>query len=340
MKAIVHGTGLIGSSVGLALAVQGWEVAGWDPDPQALEMAERLGAVARSLDGPGDGLDQVDLVVLAGPPSATLDTLATLTTPALVTDVAGVKVPIVVAAGHLPHFVGGHPMAGRASSGPGSASASMFQGATWVLTEDGSNEADLDRMTSIVASMGADPTVMSAEEHDAAVAQISHVPHLLAASLLDLASDEPQTLGLAAGGFRDLTRVAASEPGWWSEVLLANSDHVVTAIEALEERLLSWKGALRAGRPDQVTGALERARTTRSGLGPGVTQVGVLLFDRPGEIARVGHALEQSRVDVRDLQLRHAEHGGGGILTLSVYPGEAARLRAALVGEGFSLEPG
>jgi hypothetical protein len=91
MKAIVHGTGLIGSSVGLALAVQGWEVAGWDPDPQALEMAERLGAVARSLDGPGDGLDQVDLVVLAGPPRQPW--IPHPDHPGLVTDVAGARSP-------------------------------------------------------------------------------------------------------------------------------------------------------------------------------------------------------------------------------------------------------
>jgi prephenate dehydrogenase len=330
-RAFVLGTGLLGSSVGFALRRQGWNVSGWDPETGVLEQAAKRGAIEGLMDGPDP--ENADLVVLAAPPDAVAITLGKLNTDSLVTDVSSVKSPIVAAARHLAHFVGGHPMAGGETSGPEMASSSMFQGATWVLTTDGVDVADLARMREIVTSFGANPIEMTAAEHDMAVARVSHLPHVLAAVLLNLVQDDPATLALAGGGFRDLTRIAAGQSGWWSEVLTANADQVTASIESLDAALEKWKTASKT----DLAGLLESARQARLGLGEHNTQVRVVLVDEPGEIARVGHALEQSRVDVRDFQLRHGEHGGGGVLTISVRGEGKDALTMALLDEGFEV---
>lgn len=334
-RAHVLGTGLIGASVGLALRSSGWHVAGWDPASAVLDGAAERGAIAERLDGPHSS--GAELVVLAAPPEAIVAMLADMATDALVTDVAGVKVPVVLAAGHLAHFVGGHPMAGGETSGPALASSSLFRGATWVLTTDGSAEADIAAMSHIVAGLGANPVEMTAAEHDAAVARASHLPHVLAAALIGLAHARPSTLTLAGGGFRDLTRIAAADSGWWTEVLAANAEHVAESIDELAAALDTWRTSMSHGDHADLAARLEAARAARAGLGEHHTQVRVVLLDRPGEIARVGHALEASRVDVRDFQLRHGEHGGGGILTISVKGEGKDALTRALVDEGFEV---
>jgi prephenate dehydrogenase len=288
--------------------------------------------------GRPEAIDQVDLVVLAGPPRAVIADLAGTFTDALVTDVAGIKLPVVTAAGHLTHFVGGHPMAGREHVGPRAASAALFRGAAWILCTDGVAQADLLRMTKIVKDLGAVPVAMTATEHDAAVAAISHLPQVLASALVQVAGADPHALDLAAGSFRDLTRVALSEPAWWAELLVANQSQVRQVIGSLMETLEGWNSALEEGAVDRLSAQLQDARQVRRAMAPPVVAVGVVMEDRPGELGAVGRALAVTGVDVRDLQLRHGPHGGGGVLTLSVRPGEAAALRQALAGEGFELE--
>jgi prephenate dehydrogenase len=336
--AAISGTGLIGASIGLGLRRQGWRVTGWDPDAEVLERAMLAGAidVAAASHTEASGGD-CDLVVLAGPPGGVLASLADLDTGALVTDVAGVKSPVVAAAGHLARFVGGHPMAGREMSGPDAASAALFRGAAWVLATDGAAAGDVEQMERVVRSLGARPVLMTAAEHDAAVAVVSHLPQVLAAALIREAGASHTALDLAAGSFRDLTRVAASDPTAWRELLAANREYAAGAIRRYGARLESWADAIERGDTDALGDALAAARDTREGLAPPVVAVGVALADRPGELARVGHALETSAVDVRDLQLRHAPHGGGGLLSLFVRPGEAEALRSALADEGLLL---
>jgi prephenate dehydrogenase len=281
--------------------------------------------------------EMADLVVLAGPVRAIIETLSGLSTGALVTDVAGIKTPVVKAGSHLAHFVGGHPMAGRESSGPGAASPVMFQGASWILVTDGAGGADLARMEEVVVSLGARPVRMTAGEHDAAVAAVSHVPQVLASALVNLVAREGGALPLAAGGFRDLTRIALSDPAWWIDILNENRADVSQLIRALSEDLTWWADRIAGQDRHEVTAALEAARSVRTGLTAPVAAVQVLLEDRPGEIARVGQALAATGADVRDLQLRHATRGGGGILTLSVRIGQEAELSDALRAEGFRL---
>lgn len=320
----------------MALRSRGWLVRGWDPNAAALEEALGRGALESTLEAPTT--EEADLIVLAAPPDAIAETLLAMDTDTLVTDIAGVKLPIVAAATHLPHFVGGHPMAGGETSGASLASSSLFHGARWVLTADRADEDDLEKLGGIVRSFGANPVVMTAEEHDAAVARVSHLPHVLAAALMRLADEDPATLGLAGGGFRDLTRIAAADSTWWAEVLVANAEQVGDSIDELQLTLESWKETIASGGGAALAERLESARRARLGLGEHHAQVRVILLDRPGEIARVGHALETSRVDVRDFQLRHGEHGGGGVLTISVRGDGKDALTKALADEGFEVK--
>ncbi len=321
----------------MALRQAGWTIAGWDPDASALAVAARRGAVDHLCSTADEALEQVDLVVLAGPLNATLATLRELRTDALVTDVAGVKQPVVRAKPPGLRLVAGHPMAGREQAGPTAATPALFRGAAWIICPDGARDEDLVRVGRVIESVGAIPYRMPAAEHDRVVAAISHLPQLLAVSLVNLASADPGAMELVAGSFRDLTRVAASEPGWWPELLAANRTNVSRAIASLMEHLEAARQEIGSD-PASLTSRIESARTQRQGMASPEVRVGVVLQDRPGEIAAVGRALEQSAVDVRDLQLRHAPHGGGGVLTLSVRPAEATALRESLAAEGFTLE--
>jgi prephenate dehydrogenase len=155
--------------------------------------------------------------------------------------------------------------------------------------------------------------------------------------LVNRVARQPTALDLAAGGFRDITRIALSDPAWWTDVLVENRRALGSLLRGLGDDLTVWANLIEAGDREALGAAMLAARTARRSLSAPVAAVGVLLDDTPGEIARVGHALETSGVDLRDLQLRHATHGGGGVLTLSVRAGEVDLLKAALTADGFRL---
>lgn len=333
-KAGVIGTGLVGGSIAGGLTDAGWRTIGYDPDPEAIGVARDRGLVSAAASSVAGVIAEApDVVVVAAPPKATIEILAHMDTPLVVMDVSGVKGKILAAAKHLPNFVGTHPMAGRETSGPKAASVALFRGAMWVVVEDGPPGATAWAVK-VVETLGANAVFMSAEAHDQAVAAISHLPQLLAAGLLASAADTPEAIDLAAGSFRDLTRVAASLPLPWVEILKTNSAAVLGALEALRAQLSAVEMAITSDDDDLLT-YLSKSRDMRQSLGSPEVAVRVMLADEPGEIARVGHALEECRVDVRDIQMRHAPHGGGGILTLAVRAGEEQTLRHALTAAGL-----
>jgi prephenate dehydrogenase len=335
--AAIAGTGLIGASIGLGLSRSGWELRGWDPDPASLATAVEIGAVGGTAASFEElAADSYDVLVLAGPPRAILRQIDEIDTSALVIDVAGVKLDVLVRA-RGKRFVGTHPMAGREIRGPAGATPSLFRGATWVVATDGAAEADLEFVEAMLEQLGARPFRMTAAEHDAGVAMISHLPQVLATALVNEAADRTKTLELVAGSFRDLTRVAASDPANWVEVLELNTPQVLAVIEDFRERLGRVADALQQDDDEAIRAFLGRGQQIRRDLAPGAVPVRVALADEPGELARVGRAFGAASVDIRDLQLRHAPHGGGGVLTVSVRPGEDAALQTALEDEGLLI---
>lgn len=332
----ILGTGLIGSSIGLGLIDAGWDVAGWDPDRTALQVAWDRNAITQATVSLVDLVSRpLDLLVLAGPPGTIPATLSELDTDVLVTDVAGIKSEVVSAGTHLAHYVPSHPMAGREVSGPASATRSLFRGASWIVVTDGVDPDDVDRIERVVRQLGANPVRMATKEHDHTVAVVSQLPQVLASTLITEAEAEVGDLSLVGGSFRDLTRVAASDPHLWSELLTANRPVVVDAIERFGRRLQLWAELLDSREEEAIVDRLADAARIHASLHTRVGRVDVSLEDRPGEIAAIGRALEQCGVDVRDLQLRHSPYGGGGLLQLFVRDQDVFPLRQSLAHEGL-----
>lgn len=335
--AAVIGVGLIGGSIASGLRTLGWTVVGHDADHDHATRAFELGLVDTVTESIDEAVAGADLVAVAAPPTATIQVISGLSTDSVVFDVAGVKSAVLAVSDHLAGFVGTHPMAGRETSGPDAASPALFNGASWVVVEGAAAEPTA-RVVDVIEALGARPVFMDAAEHDRAVATISHLPQLIASGLLGVAASDPASLDLAAGSFRDLTRVGSSEPLSWVEILKTNDTAVLEAITALRGRLDALASAITSP-DDSLLRMLADARDTRRSLGSPVAQVRVALADRPGELAKVGHALEASGVDIRDIQMRHAPYGGGGVLTLSVRPGEDGSLRHALESEELMILP-
>jgi prephenate dehydrogenase len=337
-RAGILGTGLIGASIGLSLGRLGWKVTGWDKDPYALSIAASRGAVSSMAASEEDLTSRaLDLLVVATPPKVTPHVLRGLSTDALVTDVTGIKAEVVAAGAHLVRFVSSHPMAGREVSGPEAADASLFNGAAWIIVTDGATETDIATLERVVQLLGAHPERMDAARHDRVVTAISHLPQILASTLITEAAGTVPGLSLIGGSFRDLTRVAASDPTLWSELLDTNRTLVIEMLGTFGRRLTEMSRLLAARRTDDLVDSLSEAARLHRELHAPVGLVEVALPDRPGELAAVGRALDHARVDVRDLQLRHAPYGGGGLLRVFVHNADLPTLSAALAAEGLTV---
>ncbi|MBV8982395.1 MAG: prephenate dehydrogenase/arogenate dehydrogenase family protein [Acidimicrobiia bacterium] len=316
-RALVVGTGLIGGSVGLALRAQGWHVTGRDVDESRAARAVELGA----LDEVGDDVE-VDITFVATPVgSVPAEVRRALRGRGVVTDVAGVKAPIVTAVADA-RFVGGHPMAGSEQEGVDGADASLFEGATWVLTPtDDTDPAAYAQIRAVVSSLGADVVALRPEDHDQLVALVSHVPHLAAAALMTTAAagaeEHAAVLRLAAGGFRDMTRVAAGHPGIWIDICAENRDAIVTGIEGLQSALSEMRELVERGDRERLLAWLQRARAARVNLPTTaprpeeLAEIRVAVPDRPGVIAEVTTLVSELGVNMFDLETVHSAEGGG-----------------------------
>lgn len=344
-RATVIGTGLIGGSVGLALRAQGWRVSGVDAQPGVVQTGIALGAFDT------EGLDPAShLVVVATPVGAIPEAvgLALRGCPdAAVTDVGGVKASILAAVDD-PRFVGGHPMAGSEQLGLEGSSAALFEGAAWVLTPQATtSDASFQLVRNVASSLGADVLTMAAEQHDVLVAVVSHVPHLTAASLVtvaaEVAQDHRAVLRLAAGGFRDMTRIAAGSPAIWPDVCAQNRDAIVDTIDRLIIELERFRALVDDGDRAMLHQSLAGAQTVRRNLpsrGLGdvpLVEVRIPIADRPGSIAAVAVLATENSINLRSLQTIDAadSEAAGGVASVMVAAADSEPLRGALEAAGY-----
>ncbi len=341
-RAGIIGTGLIGGSIGLALRAQGWHVTGTDRNEAMQARALELGA----LDAVGTDAD-ADVTFVAAPVGAIpgLVTTALAETRGLVTDVGSVKTPMLDLMAD-PRYVGGHPMAGSELEGVDGARADLFEGATWVLTPiPGTDDDAFSEIHAVVKSFGAEVIALPPERHDSMVAVVSHVPHLTAATLMGLA-DERATehralLRLAAGGFRDMTRIAAGHPGIWPDICAENRVAIVDELD----RLILALGAIRAtvadGDRDGLVAVLERARAARVALPARVrtpadlVEVRVPIADKTGVLMEITTLAAELEVNIVDIEIAHSSEGAAGVLLLVVESTHAAPLQAGLLDLGY-----
>ncbi|MGH1504465.1 MAG: prephenate dehydrogenase/arogenate dehydrogenase family protein [Acidimicrobiales bacterium] len=341
-QAHVVGTGLIGGSVALALKKAGWRVTGADIDPAVTTRAVELGVI----DAAGEGAD-ADLTVIAVPVGdvARLAAEALERTDGAVTDVGSTKFDICQAVDD-PRFVGGHPMAGSEQDGLIGAKATMFEGAMWVLTpSDDTDEQAFALVRSAVRQMGAETIALRPRVHDELVAQVSHVPHLTAASLMVLADDSAiehrALLRLAAGGFRDMTRISAGRPGIWPDICVANKTAITDGLDRLIAALGAVRDQVAEGRRGELLAMLEQARDARvnlpTGFGPAseLTELTIPVPDRPGEIAAIATLAAELDVNIFDLELSHSGEGGRGVMILVVDTAMEERFVGGLMARGY-----
>jgi len=355
----ILGTGLIGASLGMALSRAGFQVSLDDPSPTAAALARDLGAgvLAR------DTAAVPDLVVVAAPPDVVADVVAAQLSrwpDAVVTDTASVKGAVLTALQDtgvdLSRYVGSHPMAGREKSGAMAAQGDLFQGRSWVVAPGPKATAGaIDMVRKIAQAVGSVVLLMTPDEHDAAVAAVSHVPQIAASLVASRLRDLPSgAVALSGQGIRDVTRIAASDPGMWTQILAGNAPAVRGVLESLASELDAVLVALRQLETDPDGGSVGAravlARTVADGnVGhariPGkhgaapttYATVIVVVPDEPGALGRLLRDVGEAEVNMEDLHLEHEIGQPFGLAELAVLPAAVQPLMAALSSLGWPV---
>ncbi|GLW97407.1 prephenate dehydrogenase [Microtetraspora sp. NBRC 16547] len=350
---VVVGTGLIGTSVALALRQRDVRVYLADRDAGAVRLARELGAGEEWTPGA-----TADLAVIAVPPQFVAPQLLDLQKNGAAryyTDVASVKALPAAQAEEigcdLTTFVPGHPLAGRERSGPAAARADLFLGRPWALCPTADTSAEAVRtVQELVALCGGNAVTVEAAEHDRAVAVVSHAPHVTAAAVAArLAEASDTALGLSGQGVRDVTRIAAGDPSLWTGILSGNAAPVAEVLERVAADLAAAARSLReyAGEGSAVAevtdlltrGVLGTGRIPGKHGGPARTYavVQVVIGDRPGELARLVQAAGETGVNIEDIRLEHTPGLPLGAAELYVQPEAAAGLAEALRAGGWQV---
>ena len=370
---LIIGTGLLGTSLALALRTADVEVQLSDTSPTSLALARDMGAGT-----PHDKHSpEPQIVVVATPPDVTADVVVAQLTAhphAVVTDVASVKERVVAevrarAGAEARRYVGSHPMAGRERSGAGSADSDLFAGRPWVVVgQDSDPEAEL-AIRNLAVDVGATPVRMGASEHDAAVAAVSHMPQLIA-SLVAARLEElgESALALSGQGLRDVTRIAASDPRLWSAIVVGNAGPVADLLRRISDDLSALIAGIEAaacdpGGPEYtatsaastiapgavgaVTDVMTRGNAGRARI-PGkhggaprrYAEVQVLVPDAAGELGRLFSDVGAAGVNIEDFSLEHSAGQSAGIALISVLPAAAQGLEEALDAKGWRVVAG
>jgi len=341
-RANVIGLGLIGGSIALALREAGWYVTGDDAVAGRADEALARGIVDAA------GLDpRAELTFVAVPVLAIADQVkrALAETDGVVTDVGGVKRTVTEAIDD-PRFVGGHPMAGSELDGLDGADGAMFSGAVWVLTPTaGTADATFAAAAKVVGQLGAEVVAMAPERHDDMVAVVSHVPHLTAASLMGVAADRAEEhaalLRLAAGGFRDMTRVASGQPDIWLDVCAENRPAILSALDALIGQLGEMREIVRTDARDELHRRLRRARDARTNLPIHAThpqelaEVRIPIPDRTGAAAEIFTLAAELGVNIASFEVVHLAESNVGVAVCLVAADVADLYRGGLLARGF-----
>jgi prephenate dehydrogenase len=358
MPGSVHiiGTGLIGTSIGLALRRAGVDVTLEDPRADHLQ-----GAVAAGAGLAWDGSVSPVLVVVAAPPRPTGEVIADATRrfPGVaVTDVASIKSVVLQdareAGADMSHVVGGHPMAGRETSGPSGARADLLDDRLWVITPTTEVDTEAVRMVHrLITACGAYPVEMTPQEHDRAVALVSHLPQVLASSLAaQLVEARSEDVRIAGQGLRDMTRIAGSNVPMWSDIIAGNAGPIAETLAAVVAELQITQSLLadleRAPSDpraiDGIEGLLARGGRGRESI-PGkhgaqaaqYAVVSVMIEDKPGQLGRLFVVAGDAGVNLEDVRIEHVLGRPSGLVDLFVQPADAGRLTEALRGQGVDV---
>jgi prephenate dehydrogenase len=349
-RVVIIGAGLIGASIGCALSEAGYAVHLRDHKISHARVAAGLGAGTIAPPVSAD----VDLVVVAVPPGAIPEVVVhslQIYPNATVTDVGSVKAGVLDTLWQrdldLGRYVGSHPMAGSHHSGPMTAHARLFVDRTWVVTPHRRSAAkSVERVRAAVRACRGREVIMDVDDHDAAVARVSHLPHLMSVLVAAHLTRVPeQDLMLAGQGLRDVTRIAASDPALWEQILGANSSAVLDELRDVQDQLgLLIKAIEAAPTTQDLRSQLERgvAGTRKIGGKHGAapvsySEVVVAIPDSPGALARLFADVSAAGVNVEDISIEHDPIREVGYLALSVAPEHADSLVKTMLSHGWTV---
>jgi len=348
----ILGVGLIGGSLGLAVRHRGAaaNVVGFDIDPDVLHIAREVGAIDWGTMDVIEAVKDADMIVLSTPVGS-FRKLAEQFVPylkprAVVTDTGSTKGQIINELQPLfsetNEFVGGHPMTGSERGGIEAADQYLFENAIYVITPLPTNSEDsVAKASALAEAVGATVVHMDPEEHDTIVAAVSHVPHITASSLvgtlMEISGQYPSAPMLAAGGFRDTTRVAAGDPDLWQQICFSNREKVVPILDLLCTKILTARQYIQEGDQQGLREFLSAARQQRlqipsrlRGILPGLFELVVTVPDRPGVIGFISVLLGDNDVNIIDIEILRVREGDGGTIRLG-FQNENERDRAEAV---------
>lgn len=353
----ILGLGLMGGSLGLALTRLGYKVIGWNRSPASTEEALRLGAItvpAASLEEAMAGAE----IVFVGTTVETIPEIIKNCLPfaapgTIFTDMGSIKVQILekvmefLPSNH--YFVAAHPMTGSEQQGISAADPFLYQNAAYIIIEDPRTpEWVIDKVADLLKTIGASIVKLpSAEEHDRIVAMVSHLPHLIAATLAKTAGEEeamyPGTLNLAAGGFRDTTRVALSSAKLWEGIIFENKAKVLEAIDAFQKELALFKSMIETDDHPKLREFLDAARETRlhipaknKGFLTLLYEMVVTVEDKPGAIEKVLRHLSKAGLNIKDIEILRIREGDGGTVRIAFENSQAVdEAVQILIEQGF-----
>ncbi len=347
----IVGVGLLGASIGLGLRAKGIEVILADASPTHLAIAVDYGAGRPAAAG-----DRPQLIVVCVPPDVTADVVAAeleAFPEAIVTDVASVKVAVYEnlrdRGADLSRYIGTHPMAGRERGGPMSGRADLFAGRPWVVVDHGNvSYQDAAAIDDLILDLGATLVELTPEQHDAAVALVSHVPQVVSSLMARRLIEAPHaSVNLAGQGLRDVTRIAASDPELWVQILGQNAQPVVEILRGYRDDLdrfidalenMDAPGARRRVAEELFGGntGLERL-PGKHGVDRRYASLTVMVDDRPGQLAKLFNDVGDADANIEDLRLEHSPGAQVGLAEISVLPEVLERLTDELAARGWRI---
>lgn len=363
-KVVIVGVGLIGGSIAAALKAlpEPPQVYGVDVDEGSLESALASGALDEGAVSDDQKVDVwlsaggSDLIVLAVPVFAAREWFERIEAcgyDGVITDTASTKTAITTLAGEIlsdmSRYLPGHPMAGSEVNGFSGARPDLFQGAYWILCpDDDTEDAAFLALHETFSALGARIISLDRVQHDSAVAIVSHVPHMVASSLVELtarhADERKELLRLAAGGFKDTTRIAAGSPQLWCGIALDNRTALADGLAELESILKSFEDAIRAEDAQALTDMLDASASLRRSLpakwipdSSKLTQVRIPMTDRTGIIAEVTGMAGHAGCNIQSIEIDHINESSAVLELILTDEGDMGRLGAELINAGFDF---
>lgn len=342
---LIIGGGLIGGSISLALTKLGISHQVSDTDKTVKSTLESKGDIQSNIDS-----SLIDLVFIAVPPVMVEQQMNVVFNDypnAIVSDVTSVKEPYqqaVANLGVLERYVGGHPMAGKELGGAQSAEANLFADRIWILCPNNYNDKALSIVEKLVSRLGAIPIQMKSDEHDQVIGVLSHLPQILSSTLVEVAVSNNGNLDVAGPAFRDMTRIASSDPTLWTQILIANEKNVTKFLDKTIDSLNKLRNVLSAKQRDGIFEYFDQSRQKALNL-PGkhggransYGEISIRVKDEPGSLAQLFLLAQKISLNIEDVYIEHVLNRPLAVIRLFIDPNEVERARALYIANGWEL---